>query len=67
MIWPNSSYIASDWPGVQTAFISSLSNWCSRLMPFTSLPQEPASERKQAVKAKSFTGRSASSRVRSMK
>ncbi len=37
-------------PGSTNENISTLSNWCTRKMPFVSLPAAPASRRKQAEK-----------------
>jgi hypothetical protein len=43
--------------------ISTLSNWCWRIMPRVSLPADPASERKHGVCATIFSGSVSASRI----
>ena len=47
--------------GVVMLTSSTLGNWCWRMMPRVSLPADPASERKQGVKAVKRSGSSFSS------
>ena len=53
-----SSSISYDFSGSQICTISTLSNWCNRFKPLTSLPYDPASLLKQCEYAVHFIGRS---------
>jgi outer membrane protein assembly factor BamB len=55
--WPvSSSCAAAEWSGWTICTNSTLSNWCWRIMPRTSRPPEPASERKHGVWQTSLSG-----------
>jgi len=58
-----SSRAASGW---QNENISTLSNWCTRMMPFVSFPYVPASRRKHGENPTYRNGRSAAASVSSM-
>ena len=51
---------AADCSGVAIETSSTFWNWCWRIMPRVSRPADPASERKQWVRAVSRSGRSSS-------
>ena len=61
--WPQS--VASLRSGVVIQTSSTLSNWCTRVMPRVPMPAAPASRRKQGVCAQYFLGSVSPSRISS--
>jgi hypothetical protein len=57
------SSAASLWSGRVICTISTLSNWCWRIMPRVSRPALPASERKQGLCAVSLMGSAAAASI----